>query len=76
VLPGLIDDIDHRDSIKRLDRSSLVSLIVEEVMRIGIIGTGHMGRALGLRWARLGHQVLFGSRDLDKAKAVAEGGSV
>jgi 8-hydroxy-5-deazaflavin:NADPH oxidoreductase len=44
-------------------------------MRIGIIGTGHMGRALGLRWARIGHQVLFGSRDLDKAKAVAEGGS-
>jgi 8-hydroxy-5-deazaflavin:NADPH oxidoreductase len=44
-------------------------------MRIGIIGTGHMGRALGLRWARIGRQVLFGSRDLDKAKAVAEGGS-
>lgn len=37
-------------------------------MKIGIIGTGHMGRALGLRWAREGHQVLFGSRDLSKAK--------
>jgi 8-hydroxy-5-deazaflavin:NADPH oxidoreductase len=44
-------------------------------MRIGIIGTGHMGRALGLRWARIGHHVFFGSRDLDKAKAVAESGS-
>ncbi len=27
--------------------------------------------ALGLRWASNGHQGLFGSRDLGKAKAVA-----
>jgi 8-hydroxy-5-deazaflavin:NADPH oxidoreductase len=40
-------------------------------MKIGIIGTGLMGRALGLRWARAGHRVLFGSRDLDKARATA-----
>jgi 8-hydroxy-5-deazaflavin:NADPH oxidoreductase len=40
-------------------------------MKIGIIGTGNMGRALGSHWARGGHAVLFGSRDLSKAKAVA-----
>jgi len=40
-------------------------------MRIGIVGTGNMGRALGLGWARAGHEVLFGSRDVKKAKAVA-----
>jgi predicted dinucleotide-binding enzyme len=40
-------------------------------MNIGIIGTGNMGRTLGLRWARAGHRVLFGSRDLAKATAVA-----
>lgn len=40
-------------------------------MNIGIIGTGHMGRTLGLQWARAGHRVLFGSRDLAKARAVA-----
>ena len=40
-------------------------------MNIGIIGTGNMGRALGLRWAEGGHRVLFGSRNPDKAKAVA-----
>jgi predicted dinucleotide-binding enzyme len=40
-------------------------------MNIGIIGTGNMGRALGLGWARAGHSVLFGSRDPSKAKAVA-----
>lgn len=44
-------------------------------MKIGIIGTGNMGRALGLGWARRGHDVLFGSRDLTKAKAIAAKGS-
>jgi 8-hydroxy-5-deazaflavin:NADPH oxidoreductase len=34
-----------------------------------------MGRALGLGWARRGHDVLFGSRDLTKAKAIAAKGS-
>ena len=40
-------------------------------MKIGIIGTGNMGRALGLGWAAAGHQVLFGSRDPAKARATA-----
>jgi predicted dinucleotide-binding enzyme len=44
-------------------------------MRIGIVGTGNMGQALGLRWARAGHEVLFGSRDVKKAKAIAADGS-
>ena len=44
-------------------------------MKIGIVGAGNMGRALGLRWARGGHEVFFGSRDLTKAKAVAANGS-
>jgi 8-hydroxy-5-deazaflavin:NADPH oxidoreductase len=44
-------------------------------MKIGIIGTGNMGRALGLRWAHGGHQVLFGSRDPSKAKAAAAKGT-
>ena len=44
-------------------------------MKIGIMGTGNMGRALGLRWARIGHDVFFGSRDRARAEAVAaEGG--
>jgi predicted dinucleotide-binding enzyme len=42
-------------------------------VKIGIIGTGNMGRALGLRWVRGGHDVLFGSRDRTKAEAVAAG---
>ena len=43
-------------------------------MKIGIIGTGNMGQALGLRWARVGHDVLFGSRDLSKAETIAASG--
>src|SRR5262249_46801137 len=44
-------------------------------MKIGIIGTGNMGRALGLGWARAGHEVFFGSRDRSKARLVAAHGS-
>src|SRR5260221_5828227 len=42
-----------------------------QVMKIGIIGTGNMGRALGTGWAQAGHDVLFGSRDPAKAKDAA-----
>ena len=31
-------------------------------MNIAIIGTGHVGSALGRRWAQQGHQIVFGSR--------------
>jgi hypothetical protein len=40
-------------------------------MNIGIIGTGNMGSGLGKLWAGAGHQVLFGSREPGKAKALA-----
>lgn len=32
-------------------------------MRIGIIGSGNVGGALGTRWAQAGHTVTFGSRN-------------
>lgn len=40
-------------------------------MRIGIIGAGNMGRALGVRLAQLGHPVRFGARRADQAEAAA-----
>lgn len=40
-------------------------------MDIGIIGSGRMGSGLGRLWASKGHRVLFGSRDLAKAQALA-----
>lgn len=32
-------------------------------MKIGIIGSGNVGGALGGRWAKVGHEVVFGTRD-------------
>ena len=38
-------------------------------MKIGILGgTGNLGRGLAVRWARAGHEVVVGSRQLDKAE--------
>ena len=41
-------------------------------MKIAIIGTGHVGSALGARWASAGHEIIFGSRDPqgDKARSL------
>jgi predicted dinucleotide-binding enzyme len=35
-------------------------------MKIGIIGSGHIGGTLGLLWAKAGHEVLFSSRHPDE----------
>jgi predicted dinucleotide-binding enzyme len=44
-------------------------------LRIGIIGSGQMGGALGLKWAEAGHQVFFSSRHPEElADLVAEAG--
>jgi 8-hydroxy-5-deazaflavin:NADPH oxidoreductase len=40
-------------------------------MIIAVLGTGSVGRALGLRWAQHGHQIVFGSRDPQGKKAQA-----
>lgn len=41
-------------------------------MRIGIIGTGNMGRTLGGLWAVAGHDVIFGARRREAADSAAE----
>lgn len=41
-------------------------------MKIGIIGSGNMGRSIGILWAERGHEVFFGSRDAEKGQAIAE----
>ncbi len=40
--------------------------------RIGIIGSGNMGRAIGVRLAHLGYKVTFGARRLDQSQEAAE----
>ena len=47
-------------------------------MKIGILGTGGVGQALGSGFLRLGHEVRMGSRDANSEKArtwVAKAGS-
>jgi predicted dinucleotide-binding enzyme len=40
-------------------------------MNIAVIGSGNVGGTLGRRWAELGHQVIFGSRDPHSQKVKA-----
>lgn len=40
-------------------------------MKISIIGSGNMGRSLGILWAEQGHDVFFGSRTAEKGLATA-----
>jgi 8-hydroxy-5-deazaflavin:NADPH oxidoreductase len=40
-------------------------------MKIGMIGSGNVGSALGTVWANAGHEVMFSSRTLEDDKALA-----
>lgn len=40
-------------------------------MKIGIIGSGNMGRSLGILWAEQGHEVFFGARTVETGQAIA-----
>lgn len=43
----------------------------QEKMKVGIVGSGNVGGALGATWVKAGHQVMFSSRDLEHDKALA-----
>jgi hypothetical protein len=40
-------------------------------MKIGIIGSGDVGSAIGAVWVKAGHDVMFSSRDIEHDKALA-----
>jgi 8-hydroxy-5-deazaflavin:NADPH oxidoreductase len=40
-------------------------------MKIGIVGSGNVGSALGTVWVQAGHDVMFSSRNLEHDKALA-----
>jgi len=42
-----------------------------EKMKIGIVGSGNVGGALGGVWAKAGHEVMFSSRNIEHDKALA-----
>ncbi len=41
-------------------------------MKIGIVGTGNMGKVIGLTLAQQGHSVFFGARDSSKVSSLVE----
>ena len=49
----------------------MVNAADSQKMMIGIIGSGHVGSALGGVWAKAGNEVMFSSRNLDNDKKLA-----
>ena len=49
----------------------MVNAAEGQKMKIGIIGSGHVGSALGGVWAKAGNEVMFSSRNLDNDKKLA-----
>jgi len=49
----------------------IVNAADSQKSKIGIIGSGHVGSALGGVWAKAGNEVMFSSRDLDNDKKLA-----
>src|SRR5438552_11521151 len=41
-------------------------------MKIGIVGSGKLGGAVGSRWVKAGHQALFSSRHPEQLKSLVE----
>ena len=48
-----------------------VAAAASEKVKIGMIGSGNVGSALGRVWAKAGHDVMFSSRHLDQDKTLA-----
>src|SRR5271165_6804993 len=42
-------------------------------LRIGVVGSGHMGSTIGVLWVKAGHPVLFSSRHPDELKELVTG---
>lgn len=53
------------------DRFAL-SAALHQSVRIGIIGAGRIGGAVGIQWAKAGHEVLFSSRNPDELAPLVE----
>jgi 8-hydroxy-5-deazaflavin:NADPH oxidoreductase len=51
--------------------ASLVKAADDKKLKIGIIGSGHVGSALGRVWAKAGNEVMFSSRNLENDKKLA-----
>jgi 8-hydroxy-5-deazaflavin:NADPH oxidoreductase len=74
-------DFCRRDMLKAAGVAAALGLVPlaarivlaadSQKMRIGIIGSGHVGSALGGVWAKAGNEVMFSSRHLENDKQLA-----
>ena len=48
------------------------SVSAAEKLKIGMIGSGNVGSAIGAVWVKAGHEVMFSSRHLDHDQSLAE----
>ena len=48
-----------------------IALAQNKKPKIGVIGSGNVGSALGRTWAKAGYEVIFSSRDLESDKKLA-----
>jgi predicted dinucleotide-binding enzyme len=75
-----VPDLRRRDILKAAGAFAVLHpLLLAKVsaatdggkMKIGVIGSGNVGSALGRVWANAGHQVMFSSRNLNHDKQLA-----
>ena len=46
--------------------------LAAQKMKIGIVGSGNVGSAIGATWVRVGHEVMFSSRNIEHDKELAK----
>lgn len=67
----------HRRAFLGLAAASAAALalplraLAQGKLRIGIVGSGNVGSAIGGAWLKAGHQVMFSSRNLEHDQALA-----
>ena len=75
-----IPDLRRRDLLKAAGAAAALGVLPlagpvasaqNRKMRIGMIGSGNVGSALGRVWAKGGYEVMFASRNLDSDKRLA-----
>lgn len=58
-------------AIAAIGASPRSAMAQAERLKIGVVGSGRVGRALGGLWIKAGHQVMFASRNPDQLKEMA-----
>lgn len=73
-----VSDLRRRALLGRLGAAVVLSAFASEAwsadqtkLKIGMIGSGHVGSALGRVWAQAGHPVMFSSQNLEKNRQLA-----